>query len=472
MDRFDDIWKNRFNDDGTSTNDWNTPDDDLVWGEIVKAIPRKKKRPKWFWLWWCLGILLIGLCTLIIFQKIRAKDQLVNRSTDTSESVVSPVRGEAHSKNSVQAPFQTNTDRSDTSPDIKSNSRPSSIQSIIKKKEESRENIKRPQVIPSGQLTNERKLLVVEDTLSTSQKKTKEIENIQIIGPIEAVPTLKPDLLVKTEILPPYIPLGFPETGTREGNVSIFGHIGLVYWQHRISEQYRTDLGPFDFNYSNDFGWQASVGVHIPINEYLTTFGGLQYDQVKSSSGHNSPLKYNVLNEQDASNSYTQNLATPYGAAKANFDLNRKADVSTDEIDLLVDFHSEHLIQNWSVPVGLIVHPLGKERKVNLFASIGFGINYLSGLSNTIDAIDTNHDAIQFGDSGPIEIDETKINKWHYDTRLGMGFTYPIFPSVDFQINYNWTRGLSSIFQQENYNTKIDRHQLSVGIIKSFKSSK
>jgi len=50
--------------------------------------------------------------------------------------------------------------------------------------------------------------------------------------------------------------------------------------------------------------------------------------------------------------------------------------------------------------------------------------------------------------------------------RLGLGLDYNITNSIQVNLNMDWSRGLNPIFEQENYNTKINRYRLSFGLTK------
>jgi len=229
-------------------------------------------------------------------------------------------------------------------------------------------------------------------------------------------------------------------------------------------------LSPFDFNYQDSWGWQTNFSLNFELNNYADAFVGLQFDQVKTTSGHNSELQYNVLEEENPSdplNGYALSLATPYGLSGATFNFNRGQNLAANEVDLVVDFNSEHLIRNWSLPIGTAIYPLGKKRKFIPSATIGFGINYLAQITNKIQSIETHHDAIQYDDSGTSTFVSPDLEKWHFDYRLGLNAKYELKRNLHLQLNYDWTRGLNPIFKFENYETKIDRHQISLGLTKS-----
>jgi opacity protein-like surface antigen len=169
-------------------------------------------------------------------------------------------------------------------------------------------------------------------------------------------------------------------------------------------------------------------------------------------------------------NDYALNLATPYGLSGATFNFNRGQTLASDEVNLLVDFNSEHLIRNFSLPLGVVIYPLGKKRKFSPTVNLGFGINYLAQISNKIQSIETHHDAIQYDDSGSSTFVSPDLEKWHFDYRLGLGLKYEVQQNLYLQLNYNWIRGLNPIYKLENYETRIDRHQISIGLTKLFTS--
>ena len=88
--------------------------------------------------------------------------------------------------------------------------------------------------------------------------------------------------------------------------------------------------------------------------------------------------------------------------------------------------------------------------------------------SNKIQSIETHHDAIQYDDSGSSTFVSPNLEKWHFDYRLGLGLKYELQRNLHLQINYDCIRGLNPIYKFENYETRIDRHQISLGVTKSF----
>ena len=481
MDRFDDIWKNRFNEEDFSESDWNTPDDN-VWESIVPHVaPKKNWRALWM-IWLGIGILTILLISILALNKnnpISSSQNdsfgtLISESNETTPKISNNEKNVKPLFNEVQKPNQTQPVNEPLSINVspKNVSKEFSNQTILKSNNKTVYTSKTISTDPISMeispVRNEQSTLSVskklENVILTDGMKGKSLEkNLRLI------PSLNMLLSNSKKIHPIQILPEFEPTKKRK---FIFGvRTGTTLWQHRISNNYTSDLSPFDFNYQDGWGWQTSISMNVELNNYIDAYVGLQFEQVKTTSGHNSVLNYNVLEEENPSdplNGYALNLATPYGLSGATFNFNRGQSIVTDEVDLLVDFHSEHMIRNLSLPIGTIIYPLGKKRKFIPTANIGFGINYLAQINNKIQTIETHHDAIQYDDSGTSTFVSPDLEKWHFDYRLGIGVKYKIQRNLQLQLNYDWIRGINPIFKLENYETRIDRHQISLGLTKSF----
>ena len=89
-----------------------------------------------------------------------------------------------------------------------------------------------------------------------------------------------------------------PEFETTQKRKYTFGvGTGTTFWQHRISNDYTTDLSPFDFNYKDAWGWQTRLSFNLELNKYFDAFAGVQFEQVTTTSGHNSNLTYSTQEE-------------------------------------------------------------------------------------------------------------------------------------------------------------------------------
>jgi opacity protein-like surface antigen len=483
MDRFDDIWKNRFDEEEFSEGDWNTPDE-KVWEGIVPHVAPKKYGRSFWMIWLGVGVVATLLCSILLLNKgdQTSPNAIAAFGTPTSESIESTHQTGVIGDNAMEQklePLNTNqiktTNESLTinvSP--KNNGKANSKVTYLKSNPEIVNVFKD---ISTGLISMEiSPVRDVKSTLSISKK----LENVILKDGmkdknfeenLKSIPSLNMFLSNENEIHP--IPI-LPEFEISQKGKLTFGvGIGTTFWQHRISNDYTADLAPFDFNYQDAWGWQTSFSLNVALNNYFDAFASLQFEQVKATSGHNSDLTYDILEEEnpfDPLNDYALNLATPYGLSGATFNFNRGQTLASDEVNLLVDFNSEHLIRNFSLPLGVVIYPLGKKRKFSPTVNLGFGINYLAQISNKIQSIETHHDAIQYDDSGSSTFVSPDLEKWHFDYRLGLGLKYEVQQNLYLQLNYNWIRGLNPIYKLENYETRIDRHQISIGLTKLFTS--
>ncbi len=481
MDRFDDIWKNRFNEEEFSEGDWNTPDEKVWEGVVPHVVPKNNNTPFWM-IMLVIGIVAILLLSMMFLYKgeqtsSNATNSFGTLTSESTEPTYKIAKIEDQTNNQILAASKANEieasnerltinvspeskhKESSNTTNLKSNNQTVSILKTTSTELVSNEtgSIRDPETT----LSISKKL---ENVILTDGMKDKTIEEKLI-----SVPSLSMFLSSGKEIHPIQVS---PEFQTAQKRKYTFGVVtGATFWQHRISNDYATDLSPFDFNYQDAWGWQTRLSFGVELNKYIDAVVGFQFEQVKTTSGHNSNLTYSVLEEDnpgDPLNGYALSLATPYGLSGATFNFNRGQTLATDEVDLLVDFDSEHSIRNFSLPIGTVIYPLGKKQKFIPTANLGFGINYLAQISNKIQSVETHHDAIQYDDSGSSTFVSPDLEKWHFDYRLGLGLKYELQRNLHLQINYDWTRGINPIFKLDNYETRIDRHQISLGLTKSF----
>jgi opacity protein-like surface antigen len=478
MDRFDDIWKNRFNEEDFSESDWNTPDES-VWEEILPHVaPEKDKR--YLWMAW-LGIGIISILMILVLalnkdsltsvSKTASFEALISEPTESTNPAIEiqnnaiPNR-ESSKKKSTQIVNEALA--INASPEKPNNINSSITYLKSETKTVFNSNISTDVIsteiepVRNGRLTLSNSIKL-ENVILKDGMKDKIFEENLI-----SLPSLRMPLLVDNSAYPIQVSPEFESEQKRAFSLGL--RSGATFWQHRISNDYTSDLSPFEFNYQDSWGWQTSLSLYYELNNYFDVFANFQYEQIKTTSGHNSDLTYSISEEEnpaDPLNGYALNLATPYGLSGATFNFNRGQTLASDEVNLLVDFNSEHLIRNLSLPIGVAIYPFGKKRKFIPSATLGFGVNYLAQISNKIQSIETHHDAIQYDDSGSSTFVSPDLEKWHFDYRLGIGLKYELQRNLYVQINYDWTRGLNPIYKFENYETRIDRHQISLGLAKS-----
>ena len=476
MDSFDDIWRNRFNTNKVDESEWNVPDEG-VWEGISSHIEAdKRKRRAFIILLFAFLLLLTGVLAGAYFNT--RVPVSVEESSPTKQLKKYPEQllitvDSLFSYNILPAklPF---SNRSNLKTGLKSLPKYTTIpESNNIQDEVSLEIIPKNtnNLPPVRTELNEKKPASEQDNYF--EKRMASIEGNSLPKTVETIkllPTLLSLIVFEEEEIPktPYFKPIEPKNtiNSRKWSVRLF--TGATLLKHRISEKYSSDLSPFDFNYSDEWGWQSSLQFELAVNDWLEIYTGLKYEQLSSTSGHNSSLNYNPDAEATSmSNVYALSLATPYGLSDASFILSRNQDI-VEDVDLLVDFKSNHRLHNYSVPIGLSFYPFGKKNKIQSGINLGLGINYLSTINNQINNIDTHHDAIQYANSNETTYNAPVFKNWHFDYHIGAGITYQITNTINTNLNFNFSRGINPIFEQENYYTRIDRYSLSLGLAKRF----
>ena len=503
MDRFDDIWKNRFNEKQVPAEDWAMPDE-VVWDNIAVGIAGKRKRRSlFFWLPFVGGgMVLLVLGFLVVQNTAGPLDNLLQDHIDSN------VSGKVESVDSKSNPivFGSIESAKQQSPDLeKINISESKViqanLSVVNKKglefkkasselnSQSRKtkNIDREEqdIIQKDKFANSddsfisfanenNSNLVIEqkisDTIDLEKKITVASNNreIRVLNKVDFLPNLNIEKFNKGKFV---LDINFHNILRQSGIQSIknkelwsiAANGGVVYWQNRISDQYQSDLSPFDFNYSNNFGFLFDLNLERKLNSKLSFGLGLSYETVITTSGHNSEISYNKSAELvPAHNAYELNLATPYGLNQANFLLFRNTEVSDEELDLVVDFESKHSIQNLSLPLSMTYHAVDAKR-LKVGFSLGLGVNYLLDIKNEISLIDTHHSSIEHVVGDKDQFVSPEISKWHFDIRPQIKFEYSLKHNTRLSLHYRWIRGLNPIFEMDKYSTSVDRHQLTLG---------
>ncbi|MFK7807439.1 MAG: outer membrane protein [Saprospiraceae bacterium] len=505
MDRMDDIWKDRFNSEELPAENWNSPDD-LVWEAVAAQTVRKDK--KRLLVWWILGLLAL---TISIFAAYMFKNAnatalnaaekevptlvVANSSNSIPNNTLTPTKEESTTSNDVfkseiniskEKQLTTTTNKNTNPTNLSTNT--SQVNNSITKTPintiTNNPNNTAPKVakavVNTKTQNNTAKKATNPNSLATFSKTELDTRQEQIApdAPTESSVIAPSDfntsimLLESANVLLENNTINEGDRAVQKlkDKKSIFFSLnaGATYWQHNISEQYTSDLSDFDFNYTDELGFLLDMDLDIPLGKRFMLQVGMDYEQVNISSGHNSELSYDPSQEgSQPHNDYALSLATPYGLSAAEFSFVRAESVGEEPVALTVDFHSAHTIQNFSVPVSFLFAPFGNTNRFSPYLKAGFGVNYLRKLSNDIESIDTHHSAIQFDDSGTSNFQSADIERWHYDYRLGIGAAYRLSPRLSLRLHYEYARGINAIFQQDNYNTRINRHHISLGLSRS-----
>lgn len=479
MDRMDEIWKDRFNGEELSNQDFLIPDE-IVWSNIADATVRKNNRKRvLFWLF--TGI----LGTLILLSFIYQNTVFASHSTDENKAQVEVTNKVVDIHSSTDSGVQITDieieqDRKDNksiekkglTTEIKAtpktklkhpavSNEPVQSSIFIRKKEKGTFNVNDVEnnFFVEKEINNAVSVLVQSE--NEESPKTVSLKALDIFYPSR----------LKDPVADFPVELNLPlstQPISKNPSWSVSAQAGATYWKHQISSQYTSDLSAFDFNYSDNFGWLTGINVSRKIGSHFTVDAGLSYEQVEVKSGHNSTLNYNPAAETTtASNAYSLSLATPYGLIPAQFEFDRKTSIGNTSVDLLVDVFSEHTIRNFSIPLTVKYNPFGNKARFQPSIGVGLGANYLATLDNQLAHIDTHHTAIEFNKESS-SFDTPEIQNWHLDYRLVVETSMILQNHFSLNMSYAFISGINPLFKQQNYQTKINRHQLTVGLRKSF----
>ena len=474
MDRFDDIWKNRFNEGENLPEDFGTPDDS-VWKEIEQSIEAKPKRKGW--LWWLVGMGIFIILFAFLSSKAFNKPDIHFSDQSPSQPQLISALNEDFGKKNKERKINTEV----VLPSEKTN-RTVSINSKTKKERPSQkadnqfvinEVLVKEFVQTPNISANEMALSENVDEVFDDEKLT---ENLTSQSDLPQIPTLA---ILQNELsflefrssidLPNFSVAKVIEPIQTNSKFSVAPVVGGVFWRHRISEQYTSDLSDFEFNYSDEVGWTSGLKLGMSVGQYFEISTGLQFSQIEVASGHNSEIGYdpNLENGNNSNNYDDLVLATPYGLTPASFVLNRNSDVGSDEVPLKVDFFSGHTITNFSAPIEIKFSPYGKKRTWQPYVGIGAGFNYISRIQNQIKNIDTHHSAITF-DQSTQSFSNSEIKKTFYDLRGSAGLGYHFSNKNQLNFNYSYARGLNAVFELQQYSTAIDQHYFTIELKRSF----
>lgn len=533
MDRFDEIWRNSFQQDEVKPESWNTPSPS-VWNGIESELLNKKKR-RFIFLLLFFGIFSLlagaGLLYFNTFNHTSSKSEDIASGLEQIDLSIPMAEGESNISNpssEINSPNE-NTEGSK----YHAATEDSELENKPSHEESEKNNEGLSYEVPGENFQSKDNLLVEKSKSSTienqsdikSQKTTNpqlwEVDKVVKNNSNDSESALNPKSVVTPEIfllsdLQDDLPESKEQLATREitsqsvnqlthltkellllspaildhslvdweanttvksvseikpnpsrhWHLSIFS--GASIWNQRVGSQYVNDLSAFDFHFSkNNMGFAGGIELGLTLNSRWEISSGLMYESIETTSGHNGELSFSKNEEdpEDNSNKYDLNLATPFGFAATNFKLLRDGELSQETIQLLADFESRHQIKNLSIPLSFRVYLLpGEESPFNAGLKIGGNLNYLFSISNQLKNVDTHHDLITFQDDLAETDLSQNIRKFHLNTSAGAFVDYRFRPSFIARLEYTWLKGLTDVFNQEDYFTKIDRHLFSISL--------
>ena len=508
MDRFDEIWRNRFQQDEIEPAPWNTPGNN-VWNVIQSAVlseRNRKRRPLFFFLLFA-GLALASTFAYLSLQSDPPADPAWSdqmpllldegqkEATDQSLSAeILPEKNATAKATSAETADIQGTSQNFYEAEITSHPEEANpVQSEDNRRElmsSPRTTFKSelhrvPELVGSLNEFHSISTLLLDGTGLKNLRESNHFGADKNKGSLISVDAFASHSA--TSLLQP-LDLGFvsnrdflsiPESkalkeiaqptlpDAQENSLRGGLRTGAAIWSTSVNSAYREDLAGFDFDFSRrDIGWFVGLELIYSIHPKFDVSAGLFFESISGSSSHNTPLEYGIPTEdqENQSHNYTVLLATPFGFAEADFQLIRKSEVDGETIELLADFESEHKVENFSFPMTLSYFPLGRNNKLTPVLSAGVGINRLSVVQNSLKRVDPGHAAFDFKSIKSSTNLTNELAQTHFDLRLGLGLRAELDKHWSAEISYSYIHGMSRIFESPPYHNKINRSWLSLGI--------
>lgn len=510
MDRFDDIWRNKFQYEDPKSDQWNTPTE-KNWDSIVAGIRVANRRKKFFPILFLLLLFsFLGLMYIVgsktglflpenkftlsekerefhggqtqfyedlkvaeyfsipIFsnddgqeekthsiEKNKLSENFENSFTEKSTNFTQPIeQGAGHTYNPPQHPL-------DEKQLLKS-----AIISTNSKKlfEEIKSQINEFKDFYQYELQLENKSEKI--TNPNQNDDFHFAQNESLLNTLPSKIPLSPIELSRDNLLLPITT--FTPTKANQNFWSVGLYISPVFWQQTLGRSYTDLLEPFDFNYSkSNFGIRIGIDLNRRLNESFEVYFQPGYSIISGRSGHNSTLVYSIGDEtqDDHSNSYNIDMATPFGFAGAEFQLVRKDEIPTQEVKLNPVFDSDFTIQSISIPIGLRYFPI-KNYSFKPYFNAGATFNRILRTKNTLTQIRPNHDAFDSKTvKGSVNISDN-LRKNNLQISFGLGSYFYLGDHIKLNINYQYSRGLSSINVTEINSNRTQSHELIFSVLK------
>ncbi|GEM_PF-2123966 len=505
MDRFDEIWRNRFQQEEIEPAPWNTPGEN-VWKAVEKGVLLEKRRRRKPFIFLLLGALALG--ATLLYLGLQNGELAETTGIGTENGVTISLQSEEINPEflSVKTPAETESapvDKTGETGDLMASQTSVSGEPFISNEElegsiPASESIMTTAEQVAFEIDGQPSAISDESTGSLRDQSRLYRQNTDLMSFGESlIPADGGGFLSKNifegsttgfsaieKLLPRELSLFSPgeidnlqenihltipdNTETPSDDLKLFGaglRTGVAVWATNVNSTYREDLAAFDFDFSRrDLGWFAGLELFYSLNSKLDFSAGFIYERATGSSSHNSSLKYGVSSEdpQSHSHNYSELVATPFGFASAEFSLIRNSEVEGDEIDLLADFESEHTIENYSFPLTMRLFPLERTGNFTPFITAGVGINRLSVVQNTLKKVDPGHEAFDFK---PLESNTnltTELQQTHIDARLSLGLNANFGENWSANLSIEYIQGMSKIFESGPYYSRINRGWISI----------
>ena len=241
---------------------------------------------------------------------------------------------------------------------------------------------------------------------------------------------------------------------------------GTSNWNFSLNNNYRTTLDPADFRFSRGVGYFIELGIEKMLSQRLSLGISGLIESSSFSSGHNSIVDYDISNEtEDQLNQFNVIMASPIGFLESNIIVARSTDAN-EHTDLTIDLNNSHSITN--IDFGLYAQiELLQYRNFSLGSQLGFGFNYLSNISNSLDHFSTSETGF-ISHSSEILKNQSHLNLLRSYINFGINLEYNFSGSTSFGVNHHFRQDFNPIYSDGDFSTLISRQLSGFYVKKSF----
>ncbi len=464
MDKNTHKWREKFHNNSLEGESWLTPKDE-TYLSFKEGIAKKNKRRKPVFLFWLLGsVSLVGL--LIIFNPVSNKNSIAEKTTT---SVDANQIFEATKTEPLGKPITTNQGLEEITFDD------ASTDSNVESKEVYQTEIEVSRDISTTKFSDYTKGIsrqrinsaIIEKRSSPGSFAVSENTFTKAAG-FPILPLLaslnKPSILVEAKqryIKEPFSEYEIAETSKR-GYWSIFSTFGYSELGFTLNDHYLAALDPADFYFEGGRGYNVGLGIKLHLNEKNAFGVSLNYENIESTSGHNSTLNYDEFNEIEMANQMSIVMASPIGFVESDLLVNRSSGSSGEMLN--VQLETKHIIKT----IGL---RLDYSRRIlaikdfSLNASANFQTNYLLNLSNNFVKAEVEQSGF-FTSNKSISASQSNVRKFIPMAGLAMEAKYSLRQNLDLKLIGSYSKSLIPLYKELDFETNISQSQVVLSLAK------
>ena len=477
----EDRYKELFNDPNLGNEDWLEPGPELLSSIKAELYPEKKDR-KYLIIYFLLGVITILLISLFIStQQNNSIGELNNNnesnslSQESSEEILSI---NETNKIEIESAQTTKNNSENSSISIEKNQASDSPLSFSSKaKTKNVTYTKDDFSISSSDVPvlssslkrmkdNSKSLIdnsIIENNLLSSSKITPQKSN-QLIDFVPFISTINAgELDFNTEKI--IISKSYDDfVQVKNTKTKAWGlEIGAGYFTSEfiLNSNYLAALNPADYSQEPGNGQYVDLRIYKELNSRLSVNIGSTFGRTVFNSGHNSPVVYNLLNEDgNQSIIYDMPMATPLGFISSEIVIQRAADSVEEETELIIDLQNKHSLNILDFTAG-VNYKLIDRNRINLSVLSGYGVSYLLDIKNEFRSFTPSAVGFNSGDS-KIVSNQENINNITPVLDLGLDLNYEIRKGASVGLSYKFKTNLRPVFELDDFNSTLNRNHYGI----------